>query len=67
MSECGFECTVSSCIYVFSLISFEKIFLNFFGAVILDNLEYEEEKKAKLEVIYENTIFNAIKLMMNLV
>ena len=29
----------------------EQIFLNFFGAVILDNLEYdEEEKKAKLEV-----------------
>ena len=53
---------------VFSLISFEKIFLNFFGAVILDNLEYdEEEKKAKLEVIYANTIFNTIKLMMNLV
>lgn len=33
------------------IICLYQIFLNFFGAVILDNLEYdEEEKRQKLEV-----------------
>ena len=47
----GRECIILTKPSYFSKSFSWQIFLNFFGAIILDNLEYsEEEKKKKLEV-----------------